>query len=370
MTFSSPHFRPDRKVNKGFPAVKRALLIMKFINIFIFVACLQVFAETYAQPVNLSLKNVPFQKVLKEIKKQTGFNFICTTELLDLIGNVSVEGKNLTLQTALQECLQKSPLTYTIIENTIIIKQKPLVEDVANLKKEIPMADVVLKGVVTDESGLPLEGASISVKGTGTGVSADAKGAFSIVVPDNSSMVLIVSFVGMENREINVKGMTSVKVSLKKMDMAQQEVIVVGYGSQRKATVTGAVAQIGSKALQSAPAPNTSQLLVGRLPGLIAKTESALPGQDNANLQIRGYGNALIIVDGLPTPFNRIDPNDIESISILKDASAAIYGARAGNGVILVTTKRGKTGAPQINYTSTFTYQMPSAFQNTVNAGD
>ena len=127
---------------------------------------------------------------------------------------------------------------------------------------------------------------------------------------------------------------------------------------------------MGSKALQSAPAPNTSQLLVGRLPGLVAKTENSLPGADNANLQIRGYGNALIIVDGLPTPFNRIDPNDIESISILKDASAAIYGARAGNGVILVTTKRGKTGAPQINYSSTFTYQMPSAFQNTVNAGD
>jgi len=181
-------------------------------------------------------------------------------------------------------------------------------------------------------------------------------------------MILVISFVGMEPKEVNVKGMSNVQITLTKQEIQQQEIVVVGYGTQKKATVTGAIAQVGAKVLQSAPVPNTSQLLVGRMPGLLSKTASGLPGEDNASLQIRGYGNALVIVDGLPTPFNRIDPNDIESVSILKDASAAIYGARAGNGVILVTTKRGKTGAPQITYTGTYTYQMPYAFQNTGNA--
>jgi TonB-linked SusC/RagA family outer membrane protein len=370
MPYTALCFRQKRTMNKSYPPVRRFLMIMKFINIFIFVACFQVFAAAYSQPVSLSLKNVPFEKVLKEIKKQTGYNFICTTELLELAGNVSLEAKNIPLQTALQECLQKTPLSYNIVENTIIIKKKTPVGESAPTKKDFLPADIVLKGKVTDDTGLPLEGASVSVKGTGKGVSADPNGDFSISVPENSSMILIVSFVGMENKEINVKGLTTVKVALAKADAQQQEVIVVGYATQRKATVTGSVAQIGTKVLQSAPAPNTSQLLVGRMPGLIAKTANALPGADNASLQIRGYGTALVVVDGLPTPFDRIDPNDIESVSILKDASAAIYGARAGNGVILVTTKRGKSGTPQINYSSTFTYQMPAAFQNTVNAGD
>ncbi|HEU4607050.1 MAG TPA: TonB-dependent receptor plug domain-containing protein, partial [Chitinophagaceae bacterium] len=252
----------------------------------------------------------------------------------------------------------------------IVIKQKvPQETSITNIK-ESPPAVIIVKGRVTDEVGIPLAGASVTLKETRKGVNTDAKGEFTIKIPDNSSMILVISFVGMEAKEINVKGTTTVNVSLNKLDNTQQEVVVVGYGTQRKASVTGAIAQIGTKALQSSPASNTSQLLIGRMPGLLSKTTSSLPGQDNANLQIRGYGSALVIVDGLPTPFNRIDPNDIESISILKDASAAIYGARAGNGVILVTTKRGKTGAPQITYSGTFTYQMPTAFQNTVNAGD
>jgi TonB-linked SusC/RagA family outer membrane protein len=342
---------------------------MKLLSIFILAAGLQVFAEAQSQTVTLSLRNTSFQKVLKEIKRQTGYNFICTAEQLVLAGNVSVDVRNIPFQVALQECLEKTPLTFTIIDKTIVIKSKVSGERGSSFSKAIS-ADVLVRGKITDENGTPLQGASVVIKGTSTGVNTDAKGEFTISVPDNSSKVLIISFVGMERKEVDVNGNTSVQITLTKMDAEQQEVVVVGYGSQRKATVTGAVAQIGTKALQSAPAPNTSQLLVGRMPGLLAKTASGLPGEDNASLQIRGYGNALVIVDGLPTPFNRIDPNDIESVSILKDASAAIYGARAGNGVILVTTKRGKTGTPQITYSGTYTYQMPSAFQNTVNAGD
>lgn len=362
--------RQKRDINKTSPPVGRTLLIMKLITVFIFAACMQVSANANSQSITLSFKNVPFQKVLKEIKKQSGYNYICTVELLEQAGNISVEARNVSLEEALRECLLKTPLTYVIVENTIVIKQKSAVPTASEKVIETLPDDVIVKGKVADENGLPLQEASIIIKGTSKGVNTDANGDFTITVPENSSMILVISYVGMETKEINVNGKTAVQVGLKKADILQQEVIVVGYGSQKKATVTGAVAQVGPKVLQSAPAPNTSQLLVGRMPGLISKTANGLPGADNASLQIRGYGSALVIVDGLPTPFNRIDPNDIESVSILKDASAAIYGARAGNGVILVTTKRGKTGTPQITYTGTFTYQMPSAFQNTVNAGD
>lgn len=370
MPFTAFSFRQKPKLTKTCPPVRKALLIMKLIAVFLFVASMQVFAEAHSQTVTLSLKNAPFQKVLKEIRKQTGYNYICTVEMMELVGNVSVNAKNVSLQEALQAALEKTPLTFTIVENTIVIKRKATAEPTATVTKESPPADITVKGKVTDEGGAPLQGASVTVKGTAKGVNTDAQGDFSITVPDNSSMILVISYVGMEVKEVSVKGLTTVQVTLSKQEIQQQEIVVVGYGTQKKATVTGAVAQVGAKVLQSAPVPNTSQLLVGRMPGLLSKTASGLPGEDNASLQIRGYGNALVIVDGLPTPFNRIDPNDIESVSILKDASAAIYGARAGNGVILVTTKRGKTGAPQITYTGTYTYQMPSAFQNTVNAGD
>lgn len=352
------------------PAVFKTILILKFLVIFVFVACLQVFAEVHSQVVNLSVKNAPLQKVLKEIRKQTGYNYICTVELMELAGSVTVEARNATVDEALQACFKSTPLTYSLVEKTIVVKRKQPVVTVTPDKQSAVLADILIKGKITDENGLPLQGASVTIKGTNKGVNTDASGEFSITVPEESSMVLVVSFVGMEVKELDIRGKSTVQVSLNKKETQQEEVIVVGYGTQKKATVTGAVAQVGAKVLQSAPVPNTSQLLVGRMPGLLSKTASGLPGEDNASLQIRGYGSALVIVDGLPTPFNRIDPNDIESISILKDASAAIYGARAGNGVILVTTKRGKAGAPQISYTGTFTNQMPSAFQNTVNAGD
>ncbi len=348
----------------------RAFLIMKLTAVLILATSLQLFAKTYSQTVTLAFKNVSFQKVLKEIKKQTSYNYVCTSDMIDLVGNVNLNATNASVTDVLKNCLQNTSLTYSIVEKTIVIKPKINTEVPKIDVIETVLVNIVVSGKITDEKGTPLQGAAVLIKGTNKGVSTDANGEFKISIPDNSSMILVVTYVGMQSKEINVKGETNVVVSMKKSEGETQEIVVVGYGTQKKASVTGAVAQVGTKELLSAPASNTSQLLVGRMPGLISKTASGLPGADNASLQIRGYGNALILVDGLPTPFNRIDPNDIESISILKDASASIYGARAGNGVILVTTKRGKSGEPQITYSGTYTSQMPSSFQNTVNAGD
>lgn len=230
--------------------------------------------------------------------------------------------------------------------------------------------NVIVTGKVTNSSdNTPLAGVSVVEQGSAKGTTTDKNGMFSLTAT-SAKPVLVFSSAGYQPFTLNWDGSSEISVQLEASVSTLQDIVVVGYGTQKKATVTGSVAQIGTKELQAAPAANTSQLVVGRMPGLVSKTASGLPGSDNARLQIRGYGTALVLVDGLPTDFNRIDPNDIESVSILKDASAAIYGARAGNGVILVTTKRGKIGAPQITYTGTYTYQMPSAFQRTVNAGD
>lgn len=228
---------------------------------------------------------------------------------------------------------------------------------------------IVTGKVVNANDNTPLAGASVSEQGSTRGTTTDKNGFFSLTV-SSTKPVLLFSSVGYQGFTLNWDGVATIDVKLEPVASSLQDLIVVGYSTQKKTSVTGAVAQVTSKQLNIAPASNASQMLAGRLPGLITKTASSLPGNDAATLQIRGYGDALIIVDGLPTGFNRVDPNDIESISILKDASAAIYGARAGNGVILITTKRGKTGPPTINYTGNFTIQNLTAFQETVNAGD
>jgi len=238
------------------------------------------------------------------------------------------------------------------------------------LGQEVFSQTKLITGYVTNSAdNTPMVGVTVSQQGTDNGTATDIKGFFRLAVTGDKP-ILVFSFVGYDNYILNWDGTAEVAVKMERSTTDLQDVVVVGYGTQKKGSVTGAVAQVNSKQLNAAPAANASQMLAGRMPGLITKTASSLPGSDGATLQIRGYGDALIIVDGLPTGFNRVDPNDIESISILKDASAAIYGARAGNGVILITTKRGKSGPPTINYTGSYTMQNLTAFQETVNAGD
>ena len=156
-----------------------------------------------------------------------------------------------------------------------------------------------------------------------------------------------------EKMDEQQKELVTIITELAQSDENLDEVVIVGYGKQKRASVTGAVASVSNETLTVAPVANVSQSLAGRLPGLISKQESGLPGADAALLSIRGFGAPLVIVDGVQSSMNNIDSESIESITILKDASAAIYGARAGNGVILVTTKRGSTGKTNITFSST-----------------
>ena len=219
------------------------------------------------------------------------------------------------------------------------------------------LAQINVTGVVSSYSGELLPGVNVVIKGTATGASTDFDGKFSISVPDASS-VLVFSYIGFENQEIVVGNQTTINVTLNASAESLDEIIVVGYGTQRKVTLTGSVIDVKGDVLEAAPTASLTNSLTGRLTGVTALNRSGEPGDDVSAITIRGLstlGNndALVVIDGVAgrTDLNQINPRDIASISVLKDASAAIYGARAANGVILITTKRGKSGKPSINVT-------------------
>ena len=213
-----------------------------------------------------------------------------------------------------------------------------------------------VSGKISDEKGEPLVGVSVLVKGTQNGSISDVDGAFSVAADKNATLVF--SFIGYLSKEEAVGGRSTIDLSLEVDAQALGEVVVVGYGTQRKVTVTGAVAQLQGDKIIKSPATDISNSLAGRLPGLVVIQQSGEPGYDGATISIRGtntLGNnsPLIVIDGIPDRdggLGRLSPRDIESISVLKDASAAIYGARAANGAILITTKRGKSGKPTVTY--------------------
>lgn len=234
---------------------------------------------------------------------------------------------------------------------------------------------ITVKGIVNDDKGNPVPNASVLVKGTTNGVTTDVNGTFTISVPDSKS-VLVVSNIGYKTKEIPVGNNTSFTVNLVPSVNSLNEVVVVGYGTQKKVTVTGAVAQVSGKELEKTPTVNLSNSLVGRLPGISAVQSSGEPGYDGSSIRIRGtntFGNtsALIVVDGVPDVaggLERLNPADIETMSVLKDASAAIYGSRAANGVILITTKHGKSGKPRLSYNYNHGWAQPTRVPLMANA--
>ena len=231
-----------------------------------------------------------------------------------------------------------------------------------------------LKGTVNDALG-PVAGASVVVKGTTNGTVTDMDGNF--VLDVNNGDILQVSFIGYVTQDIKYTGQATLTVNLVEDTQKLEEVIVVGYGTQKKVNMTGAVAQIDSKALENRPVQNVSTALQGTMPGVQVTSGGGRPGQDGGTIRVRGVGtlnmaDPYILVDGIETgTMNSVDPNDIESISVLKDAaSAAIYGSKASNGVVLITTKRGKTGKPRISYNGYVGLQKPTEMIDRISSYD
>ncbi len=228
-------------------------------------------------------------------------------------------------------------------------------------------------GKVVDQNNETLIGATVVIKGTNTGVTTTMDGTFELSVPKGDA-VLVVSYIGYQTQEVTVGTQSNLNIVLKSDDMGLEEIVVIGYGTQTKATVTGALSTVPTEALVAAPVASITNVLAGTVPGISSVQETGQPGADAASIYIRGIGtlgtadaSPLVLVDGIERPLSQIDPNEIENFSILKDAaSTAVFGVRGANGVIVITTKRGKVGAPKISISSDTGVQQPMGYMNTV----
>lgn len=234
---------------------------------------------------------------------------------------------------------------------------------------------ISLSGTVIDSTGEPLIGVNVSIKGTTTGTITDLDGKYTLQAP-NSDAVVVFSFIGYKREEVPVGSKTVIDMTLQDDTQLIDEVVVVGYGVQKKVTVTGAVASVSGEELKASPTSNLTNAMVGRMPGVIGFQKSDEPGGGGTTIRIRGTNSLgsndpLIVIDGVPDRnggMNRLNPNEIESISVLKDAAAAIYGARAANGVVLITTKRGKEGKAVVSFNASAGFSQPTRLPKMTNS--
>jgi TonB-linked SusC/RagA family outer membrane protein len=331
---------------------------------FILLGLLQVSASVYSQQTNLVLKleNTNVEQVLKKIEEQSKFYFLYRSDLLKEVPPVSIQVNDAKLEDILNRILVPNGFIYEIEDRVVVIKKA------TGQASPVPVEQKGVSGKVTDKNGDPLPGVSVVVKGTTVGSITDSEGVFRLNIPAEAQ-TLIFSFVGMLSQEIPVAGKTTFDIILQDETVGVEEVVVVGYGTQKKVNLTGAVSAVKiDEKITSRSLTNVSSGLNGLVPGLAVNQNSGMAGKNDVSLLIRGLGtvnnaNPLVVVDGMPdVDINRLNMNDIESISILKDAtSSAVYGSRAANGVILITTKSGKgMQKTNINYSSTFSVEVPT----------
>src|SRR5580698_9816676 len=315
--------------------------------------------------LTLSMKNVPVSKVFEAIQRQTDYQFLYNDDVLKGLAPVSIDLKNASVSEVLEACFRNSPFRYKMNQKTILVLAKTDAPPPDAAPAQIP--PILIHGTVRDEKGNPISGVSITVSGSQNGTTTDAEGHYSITVPAADN-VLTFSSIGYAPQDKKVRSSQTLDITLKTLDRSLNDVVVVGYGTQKKVNVLGAISVVKADELVVTKNENVVDMLTGKVPGLRVQQMSAEPGAFNTVYDIRGYGSnagtnaadyptpPLIIIDGVPRSsgdFSRMDPSEIDNISVLKDASAAIYGVKAANGVILVTTKRGArnaNGKCNINY--------------------
>jgi TonB-linked SusC/RagA family outer membrane protein len=322
---------------------------MRITLLLMFLAIMQVSANSYAQKTKLqiSLKNVEISELLEEIERKSDFDFLYKTKLLANRPKVSVDTDKSSIEDIMESILPED-LKYEVFEKTIIIKKNHKFK--SKIKKvEETEADVDITGKVTDENNQGLPGASIVIQGTTTGVTSDLDGNYKLSVPDDG--ILEVSFVGYKTQNIEINGRSEVNISMEVDLETLGEVVVIGYGTVEKKDVTGAISSVQGSDFRNQPVSGLDKALQGRLAGVQVVRNGGAPGA-STSIRIRGTGTVnnsepLYIVDGIPTSsIDGINPNNIENVEVLKDASAsAIYGTRAANGVVIVTTRKGESGA-------------------------
>jgi TonB-linked SusC/RagA family outer membrane protein len=331
----------------------KLVLIMKLVMVMLTVFFLHANATGYAQNVTVQVKNAHLEEVLELIQQQTGYDFLYHAAELKNAKTINLNLKNASLKTVLDACMANQPLTYQIEKKTVLIKSIP-VRSLEERNATGWLRQKTISGTIQDEAQNPLSGVTISVKGTQTATTSDQAGYYMIVVPAGTQS-LTFSLLGYVELEKEIGSSTVLNVVLSQSVNYLDDVVVVGYGTQKRASVVGAITTINPKNLQVGTTRSMSNNLAGQLAGVIGVQRSGEPGYDNSSFWIRGIStfgnnrNPLVLVDGVVRSLNNIDPEEIESFSVLKDAAAsAVYGVRGANGVILINTKRGKVGKPHV----------------------
>jgi len=313
-------------------------------------ALLQVNAASLAQKINLDKNNIPLIEALTAIRTQSSYNMLYDEGLLLKAEQVSIHLKNASLEEALKQCFIDQPFTYVINKQTILIAPKVIFE--TPVKQNLAFT---VSGTVTDMKGEPLIGVNVKVKGTTNGTATGINGRYTLNITDGNA-TLVFSYIGFVTQEVAVNGRKTLDVKLKGQENTLSDVVVVGYGVQKKVSLTSAVSVIKADDISRRPVSNSVQALQGLSPGLSILDQGGAPGRANVTARIRGIttlsgNNPLVLVDNIEQSINNINPDDIESVSVLKDAAAtSIYGSRAATGVILITTKRGKAGDVAVSY--------------------
>lgn len=372
-----------------FLLTKTTLRIMKLSAVLLFAISLNISANVNSQTVTFSGKNVSIEKVFREVRKQTGYLIFCSYDVLGEARTVSINARDMALEEFLRTVLKSQLLDFSIENKTILIRKLGRSSPESGIEIPVPLPPpITVSGRVVTENGDPLAGATVRVRGSSGAVTTSETGSFSITVPSAGS-VIEVSYVGYETFTVTVQDARTLSITLTQKDNTASEIVVIGYGTQRKSDLTGSVSSVSMKAVEEIPMISVDQILNGRAPGVQINQSSGKAGA-GTSIRIRG-GNSLngtneplFVIDGFPIindnssfspagpvgltnqaggtnqenpngALNWLNPDDIQSIEILKDASAtAIYGSRGANGVVMITTKKGRSGQARVNLNASF----------------
>ena len=362
-----------KKVTRDYciPLITKTKRIMKITTFFLMVTICSITASTYAQSYKVSIKkqNSSIMEILKEIEGSSEFTFFFNNNQVDASQKTSVNATNATIEDVLNQILNGTGYTYKIMDRQVLIKAK----EGATHSAQNNQQSKKVTGTVTDERGELIIGANVMVKGSNSGTITDIDGKFSLEVPEGA--VLQISYIGYLSQEIPVGNKTSFAIVIKEDTKRLDEVVVVGYGTQKKVNLTGAVEQVTSEVFENRSVSNVSQALQGAVPNLNITLEDGKPSR-SASFNVRGTtsigqgGDALVLIDGVEGDPAMLNPNDIASVSVLKDAaSAAIYGARGTFGVVLITTKTPDKDKTSITYSGDFAFKTPTTVPDFVTDG-